>query len=192
MTVPQRTIVSNFFNNKLAITSLNASEIANAVIGTHDTVRNFSTLDFWGGNGDFVRTPVTNNGINTVTYKTTSFSHTHRDTGITETFSDFTLKVIENPNDDSETWDINGTFGNSKLNGAVSFETLHSFVKTGKFPYEGTLNITGMNNSSVKVIALDEVTVRLEVDEDGDGAIDNPIEVAWASLRKTPENSVSP
>jgi len=186
---------SEFMNNNLAITYQNATDTAKAVLGTQETLRDKSG-DWKLPKGvlalDLGYHKSVKDGITRHTYSTTAYSHKHQVTGITETFRDFTLTVIDNPNDASETWEINGTYGNSKLNGAVVIKTLHPFVKTGKYPYEGTLNITGLNNSSVKVMAVDEVTVRLEVDEDGDGAKDKIIDVVWGSLVDAPDNADIP
>jgi hypothetical protein len=39
--------------------------------------------------------------------------------------------------------------------------------------------ITGAAGSTIRVIALDELTVRLEMDYDGDGAVDEIRDITW-------------
>ena len=41
--------------------------------------------------------------------------------------------------------------------------------------------ITG-NDSSARVIAIDNVNVRIEVDANGDGTVDATIDTTWAEL----------
>jgi hypothetical protein len=44
------------------------------------------------------------------------------------------------------------------------------------------LRIRGADNASITITALDEVTVQLEVDSDGDGSVDATIVTTWAEL----------
>ena len=49
-------------------------------------------------------------------------------------------------------------------------------------PFTGQATITGANNSSVTLIAVDSVNVTLEVDADGDGIPEETIPTTWDAL----------
>ena len=49
------------------------------------------------------------------------------------------------------------------------------------YPHTGELLITG-DSSSARLIALDDVNVRIEIDGDGDGAVDDTIDTTWVAL----------
>jgi hypothetical protein len=42
--------------------------------------------------------------------------------------------------------------------------------------------VFGTNNASIRIMAIDEVNVRIEADFNGDGAADATIETTWAAL----------
>lgn len=81
------------------------------------------------------------------------------------------------------TYDMNATVSSPDIGGAVTIVTGVTFqgVEPGD-PFTGEATITGANNSSVTLIALDAVNVRLLVDEDGDGATDATIDTTWTNL----------
>jgi len=75
-----------------------------------------------------------------------------------------------------------GTIDSSLLSDIVSYTTPVQFEGFGvDFPDTGELLISG-NNSSVRLIALDNVNVRIELDNDGNGSVDETIETTWAAL----------
>jgi len=133
-------------------------------------------------NGDFTIGISSAGTIESISMTATSLTLT--ESGTTETLSNYSFKATVNNNTLLVKWEENGTFESSQLDGAVSFVTLQPFeaLKTDNYPYAGIMKITGHNNSSVKLIALDAATVRLEVDENGDGAVDKTLDVAWTSL----------
>ena len=49
------------------------------------------------------------------------------------------------------------------------------------YPQTGELLVTGAS-SSARLIALDAVNVRVEIDSDGDGTVDDVIDTTWAEL----------
>jgi hypothetical protein len=105
--------------------------------------------------------------------------------GVTETFNNVSLTFTEDSNTLVYTMDLNGTFDVPELEGTVSVDTLQRFeeLESDEFPYAGIMKITASDNSSVTLTALDAVNVLLEIDEDGDGAIDETInDTTWASL----------
>jgi hypothetical protein len=76
-----------------------------------------------------------------------------------------------------------GTLSSSVFAGTVSFETIATLVGTGTaFAFAGEMRITGAGGAAITVIVLDETFVRLEVDVDGDGTVDETIDSSWADL----------
>ena len=81
------------------------------------------------------------------------------------------------------TLEANGDLDSNILGGLVSFSTKVPFTGAGDaFPSVGEMLITGANNSSVRLIAVNSVTVSLQVDEDGDGAFDEVIASTWEEI----------
>ncbi len=73
-----------------------------------------------------------------------------------------------------------GAVQSSRFDGEALYETIVPFVGSGdSYPYEGVMLITGANSSSIRVTALDVLTVRLEIDYNGDGAVDETRDVTW-------------
>lgn len=103
------------------------------------------------------------------------------ETGGSATLSAFQLSSTENGA--AYTFDINATVSSNDIGGAVTIVTDATFQGVDpNDPFTGQATITGANNSSVTLIAIDEVNVRLLVDENGDGATDTTIDTTWASL----------
>ena len=50
------------------------------------------------------------------------------------------------------------------------------------YPFVGELRIEGADGAVIVMIALDANTVRLEIDIDGDGAVDDTIDLTWDEL----------
>ena len=73
-----------------------------------------------------------------------------------------------------------GAVQSSRFDGEALYETIVPFVGSGdSYPYEGVMLITGANSSSIRVTALDELNVRVEIDYDGDGAVDETRNITW-------------
>ena len=77
---------------------------------------------------------------------------------------------------------MSGTLDSTQLSGIVSYSTPVTFEGfdldypgTGEFLVEG-------DNSSARLIAIDNVNVRIEVDTDGNGTVDETINTTWAEL----------
>ncbi|MGI9304064.1 MAG: hypothetical protein ACR2RB_15385 [Gammaproteobacteria bacterium] len=110
-------------------------------------------------------------------------SITVTDSGFTETLSNFDLTAGVDTSTLAYSTEFDGTFSSQRVDGSVTFDTTQTFRGVGEgFPSEGELLITGANESSVRLIAIDSVNVRLEVDENGDGAVDQAIDTAWEEL----------
>jgi hypothetical protein len=75
-----------------------------------------------------------------------------------------------------------GTVDSSQLADIVSYTTPVQFQGDGiDYPHSGELLTTG-DNSNARLIALDNVNVRVELDSDGDGIIDVTVDTTWDAL----------
>jgi hypothetical protein len=76
-----------------------------------------------------------------------------------------------------------GRLDSTTLGGSVDYQTLVSIEATGdNDPHIGELLITGADNSSVRIVIVDSSQVRLEIDQNGDGTVDEFIDTTWAEL----------
>jgi len=110
---------------------------------------------------------------------------TVNDGSSTETLTDFFSAITEDTSvfPANFTREATGRVSSSQFNGVVSYSTPVAFQSTGDgFPYEGEMLVFGTNNASIRITAMDEDTVRIEADYDGDGASDATIETTWAAL----------
>jgi hypothetical protein len=85
----------------------------------------------------------------------------------------------------SFTIESEGYLMTSEFDGEVHFSTSIAFQGNGEGnPVGGELIITGAGNATIKVIPLDGNNVRLELDLDGDGAIDENgiVDLTWQEL----------
>jgi hypothetical protein len=75
-----------------------------------------------------------------------------------------------------------GTLNSTLLSGIVSYATPVEFEgsDTG-YPSLGEFLVTGSNSSS-RLTAIDNVNVRIDIDTDGNGTIDETINTTWAEL----------
>lgn len=80
------------------------------------------------------------------------------------------------------TLDSSGMLDSSALSGTVTYSTPVTFQGFDtNFPNSGELLISG-DNSSARLIAVDDVNVRIEIDTDGNGTVDETIDTTWADL----------
>jgi hypothetical protein len=84
---------------------------------------------------------------------------------------------------------ISGTIASTLIGGAVMVATPTAFqtAPTAQFPNTGQLIITGAANSKVRFTVLGDESlvgnqVRIEVDPEGDGTFQAPVETTWALL----------
>jgi hypothetical protein len=73
---------------------------------------------------------------------------------------------------------IDGTFSYQSLFPAVF--NLDDDPATG--PYSGELLVTATDGSTLNMVALDELNLRLDVDSDGDSFVDDELTTTWAKL----------
>lgn len=114
----------------------------------------------------------------------TGSSMTSTTPAATETLSNYqSAQSVDLNVDPSEfTFSSLGTIDSSELVGVVSYTTPVTFMGFGvEFPSSGELLING-TNSSARLIAVDNTNVRIEIDSDGDGTVDDSIDTTWAAL----------
>ena len=75
-----------------------------------------------------------------------------------------------------------GTVNTTLLSGAVSYSTPVDFTGFGvDYPGAGEFLVTG-ENSSARLIVVDNININIDVDSDGDGIVDDTIETTWAEF----------
>jgi hypothetical protein len=82
-----------------------------------------------------------------------------------------------------------GRLASSTLGGSVDYDTPVTIeaIDNGD-PYVGEILVTGADDSTVRIVIVDDGNIRLEIDEDGDGIADEFIDTNWDELngRETP------
>ncbi len=75
-----------------------------------------------------------------------------------------------------------GSLDSPQLSGVVNYSTPVTFQGFDNgYPQAGELLVTG-EDSSARLIALDAINVRVEIDSNGDGTVDTVIDTTWAEL----------
>lgn len=76
-----------------------------------------------------------------------------------------------------------GRLASTTLGGSVDYETIVAIEAIGdEDPSTGEVLVTGADDSSVRIVIIDSSHVRLEIDENGDGTVDEFIDTTWAEL----------
>jgi hypothetical protein len=102
--------------------------------------------------------------------------------GVATTVSDFAITLTDNVVTGDYTVDANGTLNDDDL-GAFEFSHATPFAGVGsEFPSAGALVVTGEDDTTATLTALDNTNVRIELDTDGDGAVDETLDTTWAEL----------
>lgn len=79
---------------------------------------------------------------------------------------------------------VEGRVDSSGLGGAVDYETPVPVRVSGDAdPDTGEILVTGNDGSNVRIVFNDPTSITLEVDENGDGVIDEYIDTTWAELQ---------
>jgi hypothetical protein len=102
----------------------------------------------------------------------------------TETLTNYSADQSVDANFDPPPFvlDAQGTLDSSLLSGEISYSTPVSFEGLGlDYPTSGELLIVG-DKSNVRMVAVDNVNVRIEIDSNDDGNIDETINTTWAEL----------
>jgi hypothetical protein len=98
---------------------------------------------------------------------------------------DFQIDFTTNTETADYTLSYGGTLDSTALQGSVTFQTLEAFNGNGdNHPSSGKLKVSGANQSSITLTALNSVDVLLEVDADGDGIVDGDgtIMTTWSAI----------
>ena len=101
------------------------------------------------------------------------------------TLSGFSTTLTQNNGSFPASYSVDsmGSLDSSQFDGEVSYVTTMPFTGTqGQYPSTGELEITGRDDAMIRVIAMDSINVRLELDLDGDGAAEQTIDTTWAEL----------
>lgn len=78
--------------------------------------------------------------------------------------------------------DARGTIDSTALDLPVAYSTPQPFSGLpGEFPSSGEMLVTGQS-SSVTLVVIDNISVRLDIDIDGDGEVDDSIETTWTEI----------
>ena len=81
------------------------------------------------------------------------------------------------------TLQASGNLDSSEIGGFISYSTAVTFQGfAGEYPYAGEFLVDGAGGSSARLIALDNQNVRIEIDSDGDGVVDDVIDTTWQEL----------
>jgi len=99
----------------------------------------------------------------------------------TETLSSYSsIQTLDGNQDPAEfTMDAAGGLDSSQLPGSVTYSTESTFRGfVPAYPSEGVLLVRG-DNSSARLIVVDDANVRVEIDSTGDGVADDVIDLTW-------------
>ncbi len=122
--------------------------------------------------------PITTIAISTSAFVTTSG-------GAEDVLTNFTVEITEDASmfPVAVTVRTSFTISSPRIGGEVTVTTSLAIESMGEdYPFVGELRITGAGNAVIVMIALDANTVRLEIDVDGDGAVDETIDMTWDEL----------
>jgi hypothetical protein len=80
--------------------------------------------------------------------------------------------------------EANGRLESSVLGGSVDYGTVATIQASGDDnpPYTGEILVSGANDSEVRIVVVSVEVVRLEIDVNGDGVVDEFIDTTWAAL----------
>jgi hypothetical protein len=109
---------------------------------------------------------------------------THESNTDAETLSQYSSSqtVDTAANDPLYTMNAQGSLDTTRLPGSVRYTTPLTFEGVGQnYPHTGELLVSG-DSSSARLVAVDEINVRIEVDANGDGSIDETINTTWDDL----------
>ena len=80
--------------------------------------------------------------------------------------------------------DASGRLHSSVLGGSIDYGTVVTVQASGDDnpPYIGEILLSGADSSEVRIVVVSEEVVRLEIDLEGDGEVDEFIDTTWAAL----------
>ncbi|MFQ5468685.1 MAG: hypothetical protein ACE5EH_00115 [Gammaproteobacteria bacterium] len=126
----------------------------------------------------------TNGALETATITTSSLTIT--DGSETVILDNLTIDTTLDTNTLATTLTFNGVV-DSSIDGRVTVTTITTLqgLDTDDYPGTGAIKVSGANNTSVTLTAVDNTNVRLAVDADGDGITDSTINTTWTALENT-------
>lgn len=78
---------------------------------------------------------------------------------------------------------VSGRLQSSTLGGSVDYETPVRIEAAGEEdPQFGEILITGADDSTVRIVIIDSTHIQLEIDENGDGTVDEFVDTTWDEL----------
>lgn len=147
--------------------TLSVATATDTVVGSGDAALTLNTID-----SPYVEAGVT--GV-VMTQDSLTSSETLRNYSSFQTFDGNLSPAVY-------TMSASGTLESSELPGSVDYSTELAFAgNESEYPNEGVLVVRG-DNSSARLIAVDATNVRIEIDSNGDGAVDETIDMTWAEL----------
>jgi hypothetical protein len=95
------------------------------------------------------------------------------------------MQIAMSSSSTSSSVSLNGSFSATSLGGRVSVQTTAPIVQAAAdlYPSSGQVIVTGVSGSKLRMTALSNTQLRLELDSNGDGTYENTATVAWGSLR---------
>ena len=121
--------------------------------------------------------------LTTITVSTTALTTTTA--GTSETVSNMTVTITEDNSMFPAAVSVATSFrfSSPRIGGDVIVSTSLALQSSGEeYPFVGELRIEGAGNSVIVLIALDSNSVRLEIDIDGDGAMDETMDTTWDEI----------
>ena len=132
-------------------------------------------------NGDSTVT-IDTTGLPTIAMSITGSSLTTDTMTSSETVTDFSTAQSVDTTAPPQPYALtsSGTVDSTELSGLIDYDTPLQFDGLGPaYPYAGELLVTGASGATVRLIALDEVNVRIETDSNGDGVVDTTEDTTW-------------
>lgn len=79
---------------------------------------------------------------------------------------------------------VNGAVGSSRLNGSFTITTVEpiTLYEADLYPRAGQTDATGASGSKLRMTVLNETTVRLELDANGDGSFEQTVDKPWSEI----------
>ena len=104
-------------------------------------------------------------------------------TGDAGTLTNFISNGTDDFNTLEYTVDSSGTLATVDLTGSVQYDTITIFRGSGdNYPFEGVLVVFGADNSTETITAVDAINITIDLDENGDGVIDETFNTTWDAL----------
>ncbi len=108
-----------------------------------------------------------------------NFTESTSDSG---TMSNFNLTGTDDFSTLQYTFDTSGTLATVDLGGSVQYVTTTTFQGVGNaYPSTGVMVVTG-DNSSETITVVDSTNLTIDVDDKGDGTVDQTINTTWNAL----------